>query len=124
MLSNSRDDGIVVDTSGIDTINTNANCNPDSIYFEKDILPILLSNCALSGCHNASSRQNGVVTDSYNKLVQTVGIKPFEPAKSKLYLTITSKNNIMPPSGKMSDFNINLISKWISQGALNLSCTH
>ncbi|HOY15170.1 MAG TPA: hypothetical protein PLY70_18615 [Saprospiraceae bacterium] len=116
------DDGMGMDTSSVDTSNMMSNCNPDTVYFEKDILPILLTNCSLGGCHTAASRQNGVVTENYNRLVQTVGIKPFEPEKSRLFLSITSKNNIMPPSGRMSEDKINLISKWISQGATNLTC--
>ncbi|MBK8392892.1 MAG: hypothetical protein IPL23_28100 [Saprospiraceae bacterium] len=116
------DDGTVIDTMGMDTTTLASNCNPDTVYFEKDILPILLTNCSLGGCHTAASRQNGVVTDSYNRLVQTVGIRPFEPEKSRLFLSITSKNNIMPPSGRMSEDKINLISKWISQGATNIMC--
>ena len=44
----------------IDTTGTGGNpnediCSPDSIYFENDILPILISNCAIPGCHDASS---------------------------------------------------------------------
>ncbi|MBK8634596.1 MAG: hypothetical protein IPN72_13920 [Saprospiraceae bacterium] len=116
------DDGTAIDTTVVDTSVLISNCNPDTVYFEKDILPILLTNCSLGGCHTAASRQNGVVTDNYNRLVQTVGIRPFEPEKSRLFLSITSKNNIMPPSGRMSEDKINLISKWISQGATNLMC--
>ena len=35
---------------------------PDtSLCFERDILPIFISNCAKSGCHDASSHQEGFV---------------------------------------------------------------
>ena len=30
-------------------------CNPDSVYFNQRIMPILVSNCTMSGCHNGNS---------------------------------------------------------------------
>ena len=37
----------------IDTTPTGTPCDPDVVYFSKDILPLLRSNCAKSGCHDA-----------------------------------------------------------------------
>lgn len=47
-------------------------CNPDSVYFSNQILPILISNCTQSGCHNDQDREEGIILTSYQKLVSTV----------------------------------------------------
>lgn len=53
----------------------NSDCDPDSVYFKQQILPILQSNCAKSGCHNEESRKHGVVLNSYQNLMSTVEIE-------------------------------------------------
>ena len=40
-------------------------CNPDSVYFQNQILTILVSNCTESGCHNAEDHEEGIVLDSF-----------------------------------------------------------
>ena len=32
-----------------------SSCSPDTVYFANTILPLLSSNCAMSGCHNGLS---------------------------------------------------------------------
>ena len=44
-------DTMDVDTMGEDTMGIP--CDPDVVYFDRDLLPILKSNCAKSGCHDA-----------------------------------------------------------------------
>jgi hypothetical protein len=44
-------------------------CDPDSVYFQNQILPILVSNCTESGCHNASDHKEGVILTSYQTLM-------------------------------------------------------
>jgi len=48
---------------------TTGNNNPtpwDSniVYFDKDILPILNSNCAMSGCHDAGTAAEGIILNT------------------------------------------------------------
>ncbi|MDL5049078.1 hypothetical protein QQ054_23990 [Oscillatoria amoena NRMC-F 0135] len=45
------------------------NCNPDSVYFENDILPILTSNCGMAGCHDAITQTEGINVASHASLI-------------------------------------------------------
>jgi mono/diheme cytochrome c family protein len=101
-------------------------CDPDSVYFEKDLLSVLVSNCAKSGCHDVASHAEGVILTSYAQTISTAGVRPYQPYNSKLYEVITSlePDDLMPPSpaSPLSSGQISMINKWISQGAKNLSC--
>ena len=101
-------------------------CDPDSVYFETDILPILISNCAIATCHDAASRQDGVELTSYQAVKNSDIIKLNDPRKSDLYEVITENDpdDVMPPPprAKLSAEQTALILKWIQQGAKNLSC--
>ncbi len=99
-------------------------CSPDTVYFERDILPILTQSCAFQGCHNAASHKEGVILDKYTNILKEV--KVGNPSNSDLYksITQTSASKIMPPppATKLSPASIALIKKWIEQGAKNLKC--
>lgn len=119
------------DPDPIDTTDTNPNpnlhpCSPDSVYFTQQVLPILTSNCAMSGCHDAASHEEGVVLDNYTNVRNTGKIKLTNPADSKIYkvLNDTDPNDRMPPApaAPLTADQKALILKWIQQGALNLTC--
>ncbi|HOY19917.1 MAG TPA: hypothetical protein PLC89_21570 [Haliscomenobacter sp.] len=101
-------------------------CSPDSVYFELSVMPILRSNCALSGCHDAISREEGIILDSYTNTIKTGKIKLNSPASSKLYtvLNLSDPEDRMPPapSNPLTNSEKAIILKWIQQGAKNLSC--
>lgn len=107
-----------------DTMSTGIPCNPGVVYFFKDVLPVLTANCAYSGCHNAASAREGVVLDSYSRVLKTV--KAGNPGSSKLYKSITENDadDVMPPSPspRLTTAQINLIYKWIAQGAKDEQC--
>ena len=69
-----------------------SDCDPDLIYFEKDVLPILQSNCALSGCHDADSREDGFDFSTYESTIKK-GIKPGDPEDSEVFESITLNSN-------------------------------
>lgn len=106
-----------VDTSGVP-------CSPDTVYFQNQILPLLVSNCAMSGCHDVASHQEGVITTNYTNIRQKV--VPFNPSQSKIYKSIiaTDPDDRMPrpPAAPLTTDQKNLIKKWIEQGALNNVC--
>lgn len=116
------------DTSGVDTTDpgTISDCDPNIIYFEKDVLPIIASSCAKSGCHDAASHQDGVVLDNYSNIMNTGDIRPGDPGGSDLYENITEDDHdkIMPPppNAPLTSAQIEVIRKWIDQGAKNLTC--
>ena len=117
-------DTMVIDTS--DGEITGIPCSPDSVYFSKDILPLLRSNCAKSGCHDVASHQEDIILDSYTNVMNSDIVKPFNLNGSDLYevITETDPDKVMPqpPNQKLSSEQIALISKWISQGAKELTC--
>lgn len=124
------DDMMPIDTMEVDTMDTDTMngipCDPDIIYFDKDILPILNSNCAFSGCHDAASAENGVILDSYENVLATVDVEPFNLDDSELYevLTDNDEEERMPPAptDRLNQEQIQIIAKWILQGADDLEC--
>lgn len=101
-------------------------CDPNVIYFDRDVQPILLNNCAFSGCHNAASAVDGVVLDSYAKVLTTGKVKANNAAESKLYKVITDPDakDVMPPPPalRLTGAQINIIKKWIDNGAKDEKC--
>ena len=106
---------------------TENTCDPDSVYFANDILPLFISNCAKSGCHDASSHQEDVVLDSYANIMSTGEVQPGHPSEGKILDMITSndpdKKMPPPPNMPLSQAQVNMITTWINQGALNNSCS-
>lgn len=100
-------------------------CDPDTVYFSRDILPILVSNCAMSGCHDPGTAQNGVVLNNYSNVMATADVRPGDPMGSDIYEVLIDPDVDdrmpfgMPP---LSQDQIDLIKKWILQGGLNLTC--
>ena len=101
-------------------------CDEDTVYFKNDILPLIVSNCATSGCHDQSSAQEGVVLVDYASIITSGEIKPGNPDGSELYEAITEDDpeKRMPPSPNagLSVEQIQKIRTWIQQGALDNSC--
>lgn len=101
-------------------------CDPDTVYFEQSILPLIQSNCAQSGCHDQASATEGVVLVSYNTIMSSGKIKPGDPDDSELMEVITDtdpdKRMPPPPASPLTAEQQNLITTWILQGAQNNSC--
>lgn len=101
-------------------------CSPDTVYFQQQVLPIFISNCALSGCHDAGSHQDGVVLTSYSSIINTGDIEPGDPSDSEVYEKITEDDSDdrmpPPPRPRLTTEQVALIRKWIQQGAKNNSC--
>lgn len=119
---------IPIDTgkNPIDTTLPGKPCDPDTVYYNRDIQPIFTASCAYSGCHDATTREKGIQLTDYNSVMSTADIEPGDLDGGKLYekITETDPNERMPPRPKnpLSSSQITLIAKWINQGAKNLSC--
>lgn len=99
-------------------------CSPDTVYFHQTILPLITSNCAMSGCHDAISHKEGVNLTDYTNIMREV--KVASPTSSDLYkcLNETGDERMPPaPAAEFSLANKGLVLKWIQQGAKNNSCT-
>ncbi len=111
-----------VDTSGVP-------CDPAKVYFATDVLPILKSNCAKAGCHDAVSQQEGIILESFQSIFNSDEdnlIVPFNLNESKLFEVITESDpdKLMPqpPNQRLTADQINTIATWILQGAQDLTC--
>ncbi len=99
-------------------------CNTDTVYFVNEILPVINSNCATIGCHDAITKADGKEFTSYSRIMEEV--KPFRATDSDLYEVITKTNSNrmpQPPFPPLTAIQIDKIKKWINQGALNNQCT-
>jgi hypothetical protein len=92
--------------------------------FSRDILPVLVSHCATTNCHDAIAHQEGYVFTSYSSTMHAVS--PGSLSGSRLYTSITtaSGENKMPPAGKaqLTTAQIDSIAAWIRYGAPDQNC--
>ncbi len=98
-----------------------ANCVYQDVCFESSVLPIFMSACAKSGCHDALTHKEGFNLTSYAGITKN-GIVPGKANESKLYkVTIASGEDLMPPPPDLalSKAQRDTIAKWINQGAKN-----
>ena len=93
-------------------------CSPDTVYFNQTILPLITSNCAMSGCHDAISHKEGVILTDYTHI--RAYSTTTNPAGSTLYRSIVTA--YMPPKGPLTSTQMASILKWMQQGAKNNSC--
>lgn len=99
-------------------------CSADTVYFQNAVLPVIVSNCAMSGCHNTTSHRSGIILETYAGVRNLV--KAGNASGSELISIITTSNNgdVMPPPPlpRLTTTQINDIKKWINQGAQNNLC--
>jgi len=98
-------------------------CSPDTAYFINDIMPIISSNCTMSGCHDNITHAEGVNLTTYTKIMGFV--EAGNAANSKLYKVLNKTGDErMPPPPKpaLTAAQKALIQKWINQGAKNNNC--
>lgn len=102
-------------------------CDPDTVYFNNQILPFLAASCAQPGCHDAATAEDGVMLTDYFNIISTGDVDPFDPDNSEIYETITDSDldKRMPPEGEdpLTDDQIQMIYTWIAQGAQNNGCS-
>lgn len=93
--------------------------------FTENVLPIFVSNCAMSGCHNSKDREAGFDLTTYDGIMK--GVKSKHPLLSDVYNVIKGNNPSMPKGkyAKLSAKDVSTIKLWISMGAQNTSnCTN
>ncbi|MBP6386511.1 MAG: hypothetical protein KA313_07570 [Pseudarcicella sp.] len=98
-------------------------CSTDTVYFEQTILPLMVSSCAKSGCHNAIDKKKGLALDSYIGIKNNASVS--DPTSSNIYRLlnpVAGKRMPPAPAPKFTPEQENLVLKWIQQGAKNNSC--
>ncbi len=100
--------------------NPDPGCDNDGVIcFESSVLPIFLSSCARSGCHDSQSREEDYVLDSYANIIKR-GITPGNANNSKLYnVLFAGGEDRMPPDGSLTQAQKDSIKVWINEGAPN-----
>lgn len=104
---------------------TNGNSLPDSVSFALHVLPIFKTECATENCHSGTKPASNLnlendkayaqISNSYRGYLNTS-----QPTNSLLYnLLTTDGSKKMPPNKKLDQIQIDLIVKWMAQGALN-----
>jgi len=97
---------------------------PASFHFIQ--AAILVPNCATSGCHSKQSTVSGLNFEEYDaSYVFLLGpggdgniVEPGQPIRSQLlYLLRGSEIWRMPPDQPLPQADINLIERWILEGA-------
>lgn len=101
-------------------------CDPDTVYFVNDVLPLIISNCTdESGCHNEDGEEVEALT-SYEEIMNSGYVNPFDPNESEMIEKITDDGDDRmppPPDTQLSAPQIDLLITWIDQGAMNNECS-
>jgi uncharacterized membrane protein len=99
-------------------------CDPNKVYFQNSIRPIINSNCAKSGCHDAITREEGLDLSSYSGIMKIV--KAGRPSSSEIMEKLNEANptDRMPPAPEsaLTQEQKDLIARWIREGALDTYC--
>jgi len=107
-------------------IEERGSCGEDLISFKFQVHPILVSNCAQSGCHNSKDKAEGVSVETYEEVLKE--ITPGNPSRSEHYKSITEDpddDDFMPekPRDPLLVSEIKIIEEWINQGAEKTDCS-
>lgn len=102
-------------------------CDPGTVYFEQQVLPILISNCAVPGCHNLPTDDNDdIQITSYASLMGSDIIDMGDPFDSDFWEVINDSDPDdrmpRPPQNPLTQGQLDLIGQWLQQGAQNNSC--
>ena len=101
---------------------------PDKVSFKNDIMPIFKQNCSV--CHlegGMGYNASGFSVESYESIMKGTKFGPVIQAGKSVSSTLKvllehkadPKINMPKQAPKLSDDKIQLISKWIDQGAKN-----
>jgi len=92
-----------------------SSCSPDTVYYTNTLGPLIVSNCAMAGCHNGGGGEKSPLLTYSNIAGQG----------SRLYNVLNGGGeNMMPPPPRAAFTATQkaLVSKWIAQGSKNNTC--
>jgi len=88
--------------------NAAVDCNTVNARFSADVLPLVSTKCAITGCHDATA-SGGLTFGSYSQV---------SSAKDRIN-TRAVVEKTMPPTGPLQPAEINIIKCWLQNGAPN-----
>ena len=92
-----------------------------AVCFETEVLPLFVSYCGSSKCHNDFWHKDGYAFDSYDSIIAK-GLVPGNAATSEVYLALFKTDTSHMPkltNPDLSDDQRTVIRRWINQGANN-----
>ena len=104
----------------ISNIKVDHSCSKDTVYFNNTILPMIVSSCALSGCHDPITMEHDIDFSNYAGIMRYVA--PRSLSQSTLYIYMNSHTMPVAPALDLTDTQIALVRIWITQGAKNNTC--
>jgi hypothetical protein len=93
---------------------------PAFVTFSGDIQPLFAQHCSLPDCHSGaypSAKLNLSPDVAYDQLFAKHEIDTLQPTKSLLYIQMNSYGTPMPPTGRLGDYEVGIVLKWIQLGA-------
>lgn len=105
------------------TTNTSTNTNPTNpvdteVCFQRNILPIFVNNCAMTGCHDATTRAEGYALYDYTHIISK-GIVKNNANSSKVYTECAKGSMPQSPYAALTGLQLRMLKKWIDEGAVN-----
>jgi len=110
-------------TPGAGTTDGTGGAAAEGVCFETEILPLVISNCAIAGCHDAVSHEEGYNFTTYSNIKRAV--RAGSPSNSKLYRSMTGiGEDLMPPSPytRLNSTQLEVVKNWILEGAMETTC--
>jgi hypothetical protein len=92
--------------------------NPD-VCFQENVLPIFVSKCSMTGCHNSVDKKARYDLSNYDGIMK--GVSANHPLFSSVYTSVAGINPSMPRGGTLSEKEKSYIKIWIRMGAKNTS---
>ena len=89
-----------------------------SVCFQRDVLPIFVGSCAMSGCHSSASKKDGYDLTSYSTIIAK-GVSAYHSSSSKVYTQCTKGKMPQSPIPKLDSTKLSYIRRWIDMGAHN-----
>ncbi|MCB0733402.1 MAG: hypothetical protein KDC76_02410 [Bacteroidetes bacterium] len=85
-------------------------CQPVNVSFSTDILPMIRTECATSGCHVQGGSAPGIF-ENYDQIKAKIDAGSFQRR--------VIQNRDMPPATPMTDCQIAFLQTWLNDGAPN-----
>lgn len=95
---------------------------PAVVSFSTHILPLFNTYCNTAGCHSASNPAANLdlsAGNAYSQLFAKHEVDTVNVDASVLYIQMNSTSNPMPVTGRLSDYDVELVHRWIQQKARN-----